>query len=71
MGDLDKRASIQSIQIFDHQVSDTVLRNERPEIPRDCPQPLAMIMKNCWLSKPSDRLSFGQVISQLENLDNI
>ncbi|XP_062518847.1 dual specificity protein kinase shkA-like [Corticium candelabrum] len=56
---------------FDYQVSDAVLRKERPEIPRDCPQSLAMIMKNCWSPRPSDRLSFGQVISQLEYLDTI
>ncbi|XP_062518916.1 uncharacterized protein LOC134194033 [Corticium candelabrum] len=56
---------------FDHQVSEAVARNERPVIPEDCPQPLAMIMKSCWSSKPSDRLSFDKVILQLEYLDNI
>ncbi|XP_062519214.1 probable serine/threonine-protein kinase drkC [Corticium candelabrum] len=56
---------------FDYQVSDAVVANERPAISRDCPQPLATIMKRCWSPRPSDRLSFGQVISQLESLESI
>ncbi len=56
---------------FDYQVSDAVVENERPVIPQDCPQPFAMIMKSCWSPIPSDRLSFDQVISQLESLESI
>ncbi|XP_062519256.1 dual specificity protein kinase shkA-like [Corticium candelabrum] len=56
---------------YHYQVSDAVIDKERPVIPRDCPQPFAIIMKNCWSPRPSDRLSFGQVISQLESLQTI
>ena len=50
---------------FNYQVTDAVVANERPAIPRDCPQPLTKIIKICWSPRSSDRLSFGQVISQL------
>ncbi|XP_062502538.1 probable serine/threonine-protein kinase drkC [Corticium candelabrum] len=53
---------------FDYEVTDAVIDKERPEIPRDCSQPLAMIMKKCWSSEPSNRPTFGQVILQLQTL---
>ncbi|XP_062519182.1 probable serine/threonine-protein kinase drkC [Corticium candelabrum] len=56
---------------FVHQVTDAVVANERPVIPQDCPQPLAVIIKDCWSPRPSHRPSFGQVISQLQSLQSI
>ncbi|XP_062519048.1 receptor tyrosine-protein kinase erbB-4-like isoform X2 [Corticium candelabrum] len=53
---------------FDYEVTDAVVAKQRPVIPQDCPQPLASIMKYCWSPRPSDRLSFSQIISQLKCL---
>ncbi|XP_072016419.1 mitogen-activated protein kinase kinase kinase 20-like [Amphiura filiformis] len=37
--------------------------NERPPIPDDCPEPIADLMRQCWLEKWKDRPSIDHVLT--------
>ena len=54
---------------FDYEVTDAIVANEGPAIPRDCPQALEVVIRNCCSPRPSDRLSY-QVMLQLKSLSN-
>ncbi|CAI0386371.1 unnamed protein product, partial [Linum tenue] len=57
---------------FSHQTSPVVyklrqiLQSVRPEIPGNCPEALAAIMKQCWEEEPAKRPAMEDVVSMLE-----
>lgn len=42
--------------------------NERPEIPKDCPEALATLIRKCWSATPELRPSFGDVCVELRHV---
>ncbi|KAK9168057.1 hypothetical protein Syun_000197 [Stephania yunnanensis] len=42
----------------------------RPEIPKDCPQVLRMVMTRCWNSCPSKRPQFSEILNMLLRSSN-
>ncbi|CAI0386368.1 unnamed protein product [Linum tenue] len=51
---------------FSHQTSPVVYKSVRPEIPGNCPEALAAIMKQCWEEEPAKRPAMEDVVSMLE-----
>lgn len=46
-----------------HQLIDAVSnRNERPEIPENCPKKLRQLMERCWHKDPKQRPSFQEIL---------
>ena len=43
-------------------------QDHRPPAPRHCPAPFWHLMQHCWQSKPTERPSFPEVLSQLEDM---
>ena len=51
------------------QVSVEVVQNNlRPEIPDDCPKPIAKLIKRCWDKDPFVRPSFKEILLELKAL---
>lgn len=48
------------------QISELVLKGERPIIPRDCPKLFANLITDCWSHNPSHRPSFQAVVEDLK-----
>eukprot|EP01096_Ripella_sp_DP13-Kostka_P004162 TRINITY_DN1625_c0_g1_i5.p1 TRINITY_DN1625_c0_g1~~TRINITY_DN1625_c0_g1_i5.p1 ORF type:complete len:482 (-),score=181.11 TRINITY_DN1625_c0_g1_i5:153-1598(-) len=42
--------------------------NFRPEIPSDCPEPLSLLMLDCWQKNPRARPSFEAIIPRLDQI---
>ncbi|CAL1357143.1 unnamed protein product [Linum trigynum] len=51
---------------FSHQTSPVVYKSVRPEIPGNCPEALAAIMKQCWEEEPAKRPAMEDAVSMLE-----
>jgi len=47
--------------------AEAVIKGERPEIPKSCPEELSQLMKKCWSGIPSKRPSFEVIRDILEN----
>jgi len=43
-------------------------QDHRPPPPKHCPQPFWLLMQHCWKTKPPDRPSFAEILSQLEDM---
>jgi len=43
-------------------------QDHRPPPPKHCPSPFWQLMQHCWHTKPRDRPSFPEVLSQLEDM---
>ena len=43
-------------------------QDHRPPAPRHCPAPFWHLMQHCWQSRPTERPSFPEVLSQLEDM---
>jgi len=43
-------------------------RNERPEIPADCPPALASLMQKCWAKNPEERPGFKEIVFRLDEI---
>jgi GTPase SAR1 family protein len=50
---------------FLHEVEDAVLSNQRPPIPRECPQEYANLMTACWADNPDERPSFTEIVDSI------
>ena len=50
------------------KIRDFVSNGERPELPKQCPEELAALIKRCWDSNPSERPSFSEICLELRNL---
>ncbi|CAN1187502.1 Serine/threonine-protein kinase STY13 [Linum perenne] len=46
-----------------------IVANVRPEIPRNCPELLAELMKQCWEIEPARRPAMREVVSMLEAIE--
>ncbi|CAN1187497.1 Serine/threonine-protein kinase STY13 [Linum perenne] len=54
---------------FSQNTSASVYKNVRPEIPRNCPELLAELMKQCWEIEPARRPAMREVVSMLEAIE--
>lgn len=45
-----------------------VAKEQRLTIPTSCPPVFANLMKKCWAQMPQDRLTFKQILVELENI---
>uniref|UniRef100_A0A7S4P0M5 Protein kinase domain-containing protein n=1 Tax=Guillardia theta TaxID=55529 RepID=A0A7S4P0M5_GUITH len=43
-------------------------QDQRPPPPKNCPAPFWQLMQHCWQTRPHDRPSFPEVLSQLEDM---
>jgi len=41
---------------------------ERPAIPAECPAQWAMLIKRCWTHDPRERISFREVLQELNKI---
>eukprot|EP00960_Hanusia_phi_P077579 768714-Hanusia_phi.AAC.7 len=46
----------------------TSATDQRPPPPKNCPAPFWQLMQHCWQTRPNDRPSFPEVLSQLEDM---
>jgi serine/threonine protein kinase len=50
------------------EVRKKVQNNERPEIPKDCPEALATLIRKCWSATPESRPSFADICVELRHV---
>ena len=56
---------------FGNAVATAVERGERPPVPDNCPVTYVNVMKACWDQNPRKRPSFEEIVSRLENVDEL
>ena len=50
------------------EIRKMVPNNERPEIPKDCPEALATLIRKCWTATPESRPSFPDICVDLRHV---
>ena len=53
-------------QFNDEDIRYQILKCTTPDIPSTCPVVMKNIMENCWKFQPSERCSFNEIVSSIE-----
>lgn len=64
---LDPYIGITPIQVITKLLTEDI-RPDLKSIPEECPRELEELMCLCWATNPSDRPSFGEIITQLDSI---
>ena len=53
-------------QFNNEEIRFQILKRTTPDIPSTCPVVMKNIMENCWKFQPSERCSFDEIVSSIE-----
>ena len=52
-------------------VSEAVVRGERPPLAVNCPMEILVLFERCWKSDPADRMSMNEIAHYLQTFTNV